>query len=76
VIFFIFFYVLNFGVIFYTPWICVYVELKKDSSSFYNFKFCHIILRHRAGLTTSYFKLSRAIRFNFATRIIQNSNLI
>jgi hypothetical protein len=41
---FISFYAFNFGVIFYALLIYVYFELKKDSSSFYNFKFYHIIL--------------------------------
>jgi hypothetical protein len=33
--------------------IYIYVELKKDPSSYYYFKFCHTILQHRAGLPTS-----------------------
>jgi hypothetical protein len=33
--------------------ICVYLELQKDPSSFYNFKFHHTILQHRVGLWTS-----------------------
>jgi hypothetical protein len=52
--FFTLFYILNFGVFSYAPLIFIYFELKKDSSSFYPFKFCDCQLFVSITIMTQY----------------------
>jgi hypothetical protein len=50
---FIYFYIFNFDIVFFMHIWSVFILSKKDLSSFYNFKFYHIIPQHHTGLSTS-----------------------